>query len=98
MHAIAQLCGPAPAVPNSKSPAGSYSDTFCQSVIFSFRQDVFVSMGEGHLHHESAFNLALRLACEIFRKSTGAFWPKHKLTPMRSNHTREASHFITLAR
>ena len=52
-------------------------------------------MGEGHLHHESAFDLALRLACEIFRKSAGAFWPKHNLIPMRSNHTRETSHFIT---
>jgi len=67
------------------------------AVISSFRQDVFASMGEGHLNHESAFDLALRLACEIFRKSAGAFWPKHNLIPTRSNHTRETSHFITLA-
>ena len=65
----------------------------CQSVISSFGQDVFASIGEGHLHHE---NPALRFACEIFRKSSGAFWPKHNLISMRSNHTRETSHFITL--
>ena len=58
----------------------------CQSVISSFGQDVFASIGEGHLHHE---NPALRFACEIFRKSSGAFWPKHNLISTRSNHTRE---------
>ena len=46
-------------------------------------------MGAGHLHHENAFDLGLRFACEIFRKSSGAFWPKHNLISMRSNHTRE---------
>ena len=67
----------------------------CQSVISSFRQDVFASTGESDSHHESAFDLALRFACGIFRKSAGAFWPKHNLIPTRSNHTRETSHFIT---
>jgi hypothetical protein len=51
------------------------------AVISSFRQDVFASMGAGHLHHESAFDLALRLAREIFRKSAGAFWPKAQSHP-----------------
>ena len=32
-----------------------------------------------------------------FSKSAGAFWPRHNLIPTRSNHTRESSHFITLA-
>jgi hypothetical protein len=45
--------------------------------------------GAQHLHHASAFDLALRFACEIFRKSSGAFWPKHNLISTRSNHTRE---------
>jgi hypothetical protein len=67
------------------------------AVISSFRQDVFASMGAGHLYHVSAFDLDLRFACEIYRKSAGAFWPKHKLIPTRSNHARETSHFITLA-
>jgi hypothetical protein len=80
VRAITQLCGPAPAVPNSKSPAGSYSDTFASR---SFPHSVRM--------------FALRLACEIFRKSAGAFWPKHNFIRMRRNHTRETSHFITLA-
>ena len=42
-------------------------------------------------HHESAFDLALRLACDIFRRSAGAFWPKHNLSRMQSNHTRETN-------
>ena len=57
----------------------------------------FTSMGAGHSYHESAFDLALRLAREIFRNSADAFWPNHNLIPMRSNHTRETGHFITLA-
>jgi hypothetical protein len=51
--------------------------------------------GEGDSHRKSAFDLDLRFACEIFRKSAGAFWPKHNLTPTRGNRTRETSHFIT---
>ena len=45
---------------------------------------------------QSALDLALRFAREIFCKSSGAFWPKDNLISMRSNHTRETSHFITL--
>jgi hypothetical protein len=60
-----------------------------ESVIYSFRQDVSLLWGAGHLHHENAFDLGLRFACEIFRKSSGAFWPKHNLISTRSNHTRE---------
>jgi len=37
------------------------------AVISSFRQDVFASMGAGHLHHERAFDVALRFAWEVFR-------------------------------
>jgi hypothetical protein len=43
------------------------------AVISSFRQDVFASMGAGHLHHESAFDLALRLASEFFASRRARF-------------------------
>ena len=45
-------------------------------------------MGEGHLHHESAFDLGLRFACEIFASPRARFG--EALSHLdANNHTRE---------